>query len=62
LVTNNKLDLNAVVNPPAETVAAPGGKAPPKKVAAVVETNFEPDDLVVKDSAENNFFLGDVID
>lgn len=38
------------------------GKAPAKKAAAVVETTFEPDDLVLKDSAENNFLLGDVID
>jgi hypothetical protein len=31
-------------------------------VAAVVKTTFELDDLVLKDSAENNFLLGDVID
>jgi len=38
------------------------GKATTKKTAAVVETTFEPDDLVLKDSAENNFLLGGVID
>jgi hypothetical protein len=63
LITDNKLDLNAVVNAPAESAPAPGGKAAPaKKAAAVVETHFEPDDLVLKDEAENNFLLGDVIE
>ena len=57
------MDLNAVVNPPVEAAAPAGGKAAPaKKATAVVETTFDPEDLVLKDHAENNFLLGDVID
>lgn len=62
LITKSKMDLNAVLNPPAEPVAVVGKGAPKGKAAAVVETTFDPEDLVVKDSAENNFLLGDVID
>ena len=61
LITKSKLDLNAFFSPPVEPIAVVG-KATTKNVAAVVKTTFELDDLVLKDSAENNFLLGDVID
>jgi hypothetical protein len=61
LVSDNKLNLVEVLNPPAEPVAA-GGKGAPKKAAPVAEVHFDESDLLLANEAENNFLLGDVID
>jgi len=47
------------MNTPVENVA---GKGAAGKKPAVNETKFEPEDLELKNSAENNFLLGDLIE
>ena len=61
LVSEKKLNLQDVLNPPADAAAA-GGKGAPKKAAAPTETAVDEADLTLTDAAENIFLLGDVID
>ena len=62
LVSENKLNLNDVMNPKVET-AAPAGKGKPAgKAPAQAEVVLDEADLELPDSAQNNHIFGDVVD
>jgi len=61
IVSKNKPKLEEILNPPAETDAKGKGKGPAKGAAAS-EVLFEESELLVGDTVENNYLLGDALE
>lgn len=62
MIQENQINLEQIINPPAEAVTTGKGKGASKGAAAADQVHFDPSDLEITETSENNFLLGDALE
>jgi len=62
LITDNKPDLEQMINAPADAAPTGKGKAAPAKGNAAADVHFEEGDFEIDNEPANNYLLGDALE